>query len=93
VKPGVDAAATVEIGEQHKHLARKRGVAFLAARYPATQRFGVQALGAGTAPAAVARDQEKNNAFSDLGAKSWTLLRRLTIIAGFRPLPATATHE
>ena len=90
---GIDAGRTGEIPEKHTQLARKCGVAFLAARPPATQRFGVQPLGAGTAPAAVARDQEKNNVFSDLGAKSWTLLRRLTIIAGFRPLPATATHE
>jgi hypothetical protein len=89
----IDAELTGEISAQHTPLGGKSGVAFLAVGQPATQRFGGQAPGAGTASAAIARNQEKSNVFSDLGAKSWTLLRRLTIIAGFRPLPATATHE
>jgi putative NIF3 family GTP cyclohydrolase 1 type 2 len=34
-----------EISEQTTHLARERGVAFLAAGHHATERYGVQALG------------------------------------------------
>jgi dinuclear metal center YbgI/SA1388 family protein len=42
---GVDVYLTGEISEQHVHLARESGVAFLAAGHHATERFGVQALG------------------------------------------------
>lgn len=42
---GVDAYVTGEISEQHVHLARESGVAFVAAGHHATERFGVQALG------------------------------------------------
>lgn len=43
---GVDAYVTGEISEQHVHLARETGVGFIAAGHHATERFGVQALGA-----------------------------------------------
>ncbi|MCZ7563051.1 MAG: Nif3-like dinuclear metal center hexameric protein [Burkholderiales bacterium] len=43
---GVDAYVTGEISEQHVHLARESGIAFIAAGHHATERFGVQALGA-----------------------------------------------
>ncbi|HKO87216.1 MAG TPA: Nif3-like dinuclear metal center hexameric protein [Burkholderiales bacterium] len=43
---GVDAYLTGEISEQHVHLARESGVAFIAAGHHATERYGVQALGA-----------------------------------------------
>lgn len=43
---GVDAYVTGEISEQHVHMARESGVAFVAAGHHATERFGVQALGA-----------------------------------------------
>jgi dinuclear metal center YbgI/SA1388 family protein len=42
---GADAFVTGEISEQHVHLARETGVAFVAAGHHATERFGVQALG------------------------------------------------
>lgn len=42
---GVDAYVTGEISEQHVHLARESGVAFVAAGHHATERYGVQALG------------------------------------------------
>ncbi|BBD76951.1 Nif3-like dinuclear metal center hexameric protein [Hydrogenophilus thermoluteolus] len=42
----VDAFVTGEISEPYVHLARESGVAFLAAGHHATERFGVQALGA-----------------------------------------------
>ena len=42
---GVDVYITGEISEQHVHLARESGVAFVAAGHDATERFGVQALG------------------------------------------------
>lgn len=42
---GVDAYLTGEIAEQHVHLARESGVAFIAAGHHATERFGVQAVG------------------------------------------------
>lgn len=42
---GVDAYLTGEISEQHVHLARESGVAFIAAGHHATERYGVQALG------------------------------------------------
>ena len=41
---GVDAFVSGEISEQHVHLARETGVAYLAAGHHATERFGVQAL-------------------------------------------------
>jgi dinuclear metal center YbgI/SA1388 family protein len=43
---GVDAYLTGEISEQQVHLARETGVGFIAAGHHATERFGVQALGA-----------------------------------------------
>ena len=42
---GVDVYVTGEISEQHVHLARESGVAFVAAGHHATERFGVQAVG------------------------------------------------
>jgi dinuclear metal center YbgI/SA1388 family protein len=42
---GVDAYLTGEISEQHVHLARESGVAFIAAGHHATERYGVQAVG------------------------------------------------
>lgn len=41
----VDVYITGEISEQHVHLARESGVAFVAAGHHATERFGVQAVG------------------------------------------------
>jgi dinuclear metal center YbgI/SA1388 family protein len=46
IELGVDAYLTGEISEQQVHLARESGVAFIAAGHHATERFGVQALGA-----------------------------------------------
>jgi putative NIF3 family GTP cyclohydrolase 1 type 2 len=46
VRLGVDAYVTGEISEQTVHLARESGVAFIAAGHHATERYGVQALGA-----------------------------------------------
>ena len=43
---GVDAYVSGEISEQHVHLARESGVAFVAAGHHATEHFGVQAVGA-----------------------------------------------
>jgi dinuclear metal center YbgI/SA1388 family protein len=43
---GVDAYLSGEISEQTVHLARESGVAFIAAGHHATERYGVQALGA-----------------------------------------------
>lgn len=43
---GVDAFICGEISEQHVHIARESGVAFIAAGHHATERFGVQALAA-----------------------------------------------
>jgi putative NIF3 family GTP cyclohydrolase 1 type 2 len=43
---GVDVYVTGEISEPQVHLARESGVAFIAAGHHATERFGVQALGA-----------------------------------------------
>ena len=40
---GVDAFVSGEISEQHVHLARESGVAYIAAGHHATERFGVQA--------------------------------------------------
>lgn len=41
---GVDVYITGEISEQHVHLARESGIAFVAAGHHATERYGVQAL-------------------------------------------------
>ena len=46
VRLGVDAYITGEASEQTVHLARESGVAFVAAGHHATERYGVQALGA-----------------------------------------------
>jgi dinuclear metal center YbgI/SA1388 family protein len=43
---GVDAFLTGEISEQNVHTAQETGVAFIAAGHHATERYGVQALGA-----------------------------------------------
>jgi dinuclear metal center YbgI/SA1388 family protein len=43
---GVDAYISGEISEQTVHLARESGVAYFAAGHHATERYGVQALGA-----------------------------------------------
>ena len=43
---GVDAYLSGEISEQTVHYARESGVAYLAAGHHATERYGVQALGA-----------------------------------------------
>lgn len=43
---GVDAYVTGEISEQNVHQAQETGVAFIAAGHHATERYGVQALGA-----------------------------------------------
>jgi dinuclear metal center YbgI/SA1388 family protein len=46
VRIGADAFLSGEISEQTVHLARESGVAFIAAGHHATERYGVQALGA-----------------------------------------------
>jgi dinuclear metal center YbgI/SA1388 family protein len=46
IAAGVDLFLSGEISEQTVHLARETGVAFLAAGHHATERYGVQALGA-----------------------------------------------
>jgi dinuclear metal center YbgI/SA1388 family protein len=43
---GVDAFLTGEISEQNVHVAEETGVAFIAAGHHATERYGIQALGA-----------------------------------------------
>jgi dinuclear metal center YbgI/SA1388 family protein len=43
---GVDVYLSGEISEQTVHLARESGVAFISAGHHATERYGVQALGA-----------------------------------------------
>ncbi len=43
---GADAFISGEISEQTTHLAREAGVVFIAAGHHATERYGVQALGA-----------------------------------------------
>jgi dinuclear metal center YbgI/SA1388 family protein len=43
---GMDAFLSGEISEQTTHLARELGIAYLAAGHHATERYGVQALGA-----------------------------------------------
>jgi dinuclear metal center YbgI/SA1388 family protein len=46
VRIGVDAYITGEASEQTVHLARESGVAFIAAGHHATERYGIEALGA-----------------------------------------------
>jgi len=46
VRLGVDVYLSGEISEQTVHLARESGVAYIAAGHHATERFGIQALGA-----------------------------------------------
>jgi len=46
IEHGVDAFLTGEASEQSVHLARESGVAFISAGHHATERYGVQALGA-----------------------------------------------
>ncbi len=43
---GVDAFLTGEISEQNVHVSHETGVAFISAGHHATERYGVQALGA-----------------------------------------------
>ena len=43
---GADAFLTGEISEQNVHVAAETGVAFIAAGHHATERYGIQALGA-----------------------------------------------
>jgi len=43
---GIDAYLSGEISEQTVHVARETGVAYIAAGHHATERYGVQALGA-----------------------------------------------
>jgi dinuclear metal center YbgI/SA1388 family protein len=45
IKLRPDVFISGEISEQHVHLARESGVAFIAAGHHATERYGVQALG------------------------------------------------
>jgi putative NIF3 family GTP cyclohydrolase 1 type 2 len=46
VRLGADAYISGEISEQTVHLAREADVAFIAAGHHATERYGIQALGA-----------------------------------------------
>lgn len=46
IESGVDAFITGEVSERNVHVARETGVAFIAAGHHATERYGVQALGA-----------------------------------------------
>lgn len=46
IDAGVDLYLTGEASEQHHHLAEESGVGFIAAGHHATERFGVQAVGA-----------------------------------------------
>ncbi len=46
IAQGADAYLTGEISEQNFHLANETGVAFIAAGHHATERLGIQALGA-----------------------------------------------
>ncbi len=46
VRLGADVYLTGEVSEQHYHLARETGKAFICAGHHATERYGVQALGA-----------------------------------------------
>ena len=46
IRLGVDAYITGEASEQTVHLARESGVGFIAAGHHATERYGIEALGA-----------------------------------------------
>ena len=46
IEAGADVYLTGEVSEQTMHTSMESGVAFLAAGHHATERFGVQALGA-----------------------------------------------
>ncbi len=46
VAAGVDAFITGEVSEQTVHVAREEGIHFIAAGHHATERYGVQSLGA-----------------------------------------------
>ncbi|HNC78989.1 MAG TPA: Nif3-like dinuclear metal center hexameric protein, partial [Rhodocyclaceae bacterium] len=46
IAAGVDCFISGEASEPTTHLARESGVAYLAAGHHATERYGVQALGA-----------------------------------------------
>jgi dinuclear metal center YbgI/SA1388 family protein len=46
VRLGVDAYVSGEISEQTVHIAREAGIHYFAAGHHATERYGVQALGA-----------------------------------------------
>jgi dinuclear metal center YbgI/SA1388 family protein len=46
IAAGADAFVTGEISEPQTHLARETGIAFIAAGHHATERYGVQLLGA-----------------------------------------------
>ncbi len=43
---GADVFISGEVSEQNTHLARETGVAYISAGHHATERYGVQALGA-----------------------------------------------
>ncbi|MEK9543747.1 MAG: Nif3-like dinuclear metal center hexameric protein, partial [Luminiphilus sp.] len=43
---GADLFVTGEVSEQTIHIARERGIGFIAAGHHATERFGVQSVGA-----------------------------------------------
>ncbi|WP_193726067.1 Nif3-like dinuclear metal center hexameric protein [Pseudomethylobacillus aquaticus] len=58
---GVDAYISGEISEPTVHLARESGVAYIAAGHHATERYGVQALGA-----ELARRYELEHQFIDI---------------------------
>jgi dinuclear metal center YbgI/SA1388 family protein len=49
VAAGADAYLTGEVSEPTVHLARETGVAFIGAGHHATERYGIQALGAAVA--------------------------------------------
>ena len=49
IEAGVDAFITGEISESQYHMAQESGVAFISAGHHATERYGVQALGAALA--------------------------------------------
>ena len=42
---GADVFVTGEVSEQTVHIARERGIGFIAAGHHATERYGVQAVG------------------------------------------------
>jgi len=48
---GADVYVTGEVSEQTVHVARERGIAFIAAGHHATERYGVQAVGEAVAGA------------------------------------------